>query len=64
MIVLTNLRGTEFALNCDLIETITSNPDTTITLTTGSLHIVLESRDEVIQKTVDYKRRIFQAPQG
>lgn len=60
MIVLTNLRGTEFALNCDLIETITSNPDTTITLTNGTLHIVLESRDEVIEKTVAYKRRIFQ----
>ena len=64
MIVLTNLRGTEFALNCDLIETITSNPDTTITLTTGTLHIVMESRDEVIQKPVDYKRRIFQSQMG
>lgn len=64
MIVLTNLRGTEFALNCDLIETITSNPDTTITLTTGTLHIVRETRDQVIQKTVDYKRRIFQPSQG
>lgn len=59
MIVLTNLRGVEFALNCDLIETITSNPDTTITLTNGALHIVRESRDDVIQRTVDYKRRIF-----
>lgn len=63
MIVLTNLRGSEFALNCDLIETITSNPDTTITLTNGSLHIVLESRDEVIRRTVEYKRRIYQYPQ-
>lgn len=60
MIVLTNLRGAEFVLNSDLIETITTNPDTTITLTNGSLHIVLESRDEVIQKTVDFKRKIFQ----
>ena len=32
MIILTNLRGTEFVLNCDLIEMVTSNPDTTITL--------------------------------
>ena len=59
LIVLTNLRGVEFALNCDLIETITSNPDTTIMLTNGALHIVRESRDEVIQRTVNYKRRIF-----
>lgn len=59
MIVVTNLRGVEYALNCDLIETITSNPDTTITLTNGALHIVRETRDEVINKTIRYKRRIF-----
>ena len=64
IIFLTNLLGTEISLNCDLIETITSNPDTTITLTTGTLHIVMESRDEVIQKTVDYKTRIFQSQMG
>ena len=49
LIVLTNLRGVEVALN----------PDTTIMLTNGALHIVRESRDEVIQRTVNYKRRIF-----
>lgn len=64
MIILTNLRGTEFVLNCDLIEMVTSNPDTTITLTNGTLHIVRESKEEVIKRTIEYKRNIYQYPMG
>ena len=48
-----------FTLNCDLIETITENPDTTILLTNGSLHIVKEPMQEVIDKTVEFRRRIY-----
>ena len=59
MIVLTKLRGERFTLSCDLIETITENPDTTILLTNGSLHIVKEPMQEVIDKTVEFRRRIY-----
>ena len=59
MIVLTKLRGERFTLNCDLIETITENPDTTILLTNGSLHFVKEPMQEVIDKTVEFRRRIY-----
>lgn len=59
MIVLTKLRGERFTLNCDLIETITENPDTTILLTNGSLHIVKEPMQDVIDKTVEFRRRIY-----
>lgn len=59
MIMLTKLRGGEFALNCDLIETVTENPDTTILLSNGNLVIVQESMREVIEKTIEYRRRIF-----
>ncbi len=59
MIVLTKLRGERFTLNCDLIETMTENPDTTILLTNGSLHIVKEPMQEVIDKTVEFRRRIY-----
>lgn len=59
MIILTKLRGEEFALNCDLIETITENPDTTILLTNGNLVIVNESMEEVINKTIEYRRKIY-----
>ena len=59
MIILTKLKGETFALNCDLIETISENPDTTILLMDGKLHIVQESMNEVIDKTVDYRRKIY-----
>jgi flagellar protein FlbD len=59
MIILTKLNGIQFALNCDMIETISENPDTTIFLTNGNIHIVKESMQEVIEKTVEYRRRIF-----
>ena len=35
MIIVSDLRGDEFTLNCDLIETISENPDTTMRLTNG-----------------------------
>lgn len=59
MIVLTKLRGDAFTLNCDLIETVSEKPDTTILMTNGNLYIVRESMQEVIDKTVAYRRRII-----
>lgn len=43
MIKLNNLRGGAFVLNCDLIETISENPDTTIRLVNGQIYIVHET---------------------
>jgi len=59
MIVLTKLNGIEFALNCDLIETISENPDTTIHLTNGNLYIVKESMNDVVTKAIEYKQQTF-----
>ncbi len=59
MIVLTKLNDIEFVLNCDLIETVLENPDTTIRLTDGNMYIVKESMQEVIHKTVAYKKLIY-----
>lgn len=59
MITLNKLRGGEFTLNCNLIETITEHPDTTIVLTNGDIYIVQESMQEVIDKTIEYHRRVF-----
>lgn len=67
MITLHKLNGDEFVLNCDLIETIHENPDTTIRLTTDNLHIVRESAVEVVAATVRYKRSWFEGmlkPEG
>ncbi len=59
MISLTKLNDTEFVLNCDLIETIQENPDTTIRLTTGNIYIVKETMEEVVNATIRYKQATF-----
>jgi flagellar protein FlbD len=62
MIRLKRLNGTEFVLNNDLIKYIESTPDTMITLTTGEKLLVRESIDEVINKSTNFRKRLFQEP--
>ncbi|WP_213974467.1 flagellar FlbD family protein [Tepidanaerobacter acetatoxydans] len=59
MIELTRLNGTKFVLNAELIESVESTPDTVITLTTDKKLVVLEKKDEIINKFIQYKKRIF-----
>lgn len=59
MIKLTKLNDVSFAINCDLIETVLENPDTTIRLTDGNVYIVKESMQEVVEKTIAFKREIY-----
>ncbi|MDR2903351.1 MAG: flagellar FlbD family protein [Clostridiales bacterium] len=58
MIIITKLNDKEIIINCELIELIESNPDTTITMTTGRKIIAKESVDHIIEKTIAYKRGI------
>lgn len=59
MILLKKLNGKEFILNCDLIENIQENPDTTIRLTNGNVFIVQEPMRDVLKEIVEYKQTIF-----
>jgi flagellar protein FlbD len=59
MIELTQLNGTRFVLNCDLIETIENIPETKVALTNGKYFLVLEKREEIIQKVIAFRRSIF-----
>ena len=61
MIHLTRLNRAPLVLNSDLIEHIDVTPDTVITLTTGQILRVRESADEVVERIVDFRRRL-QAP--
>lgn len=58
MIKVTRLNNKEVYVNPDLIETLESTPDTVITLTTGHKIIAIESIDELIDRIVQYKRKI------
>ena len=59
MIELTRLNGTCFDINPDLIEIVDSTPDTVITLTTGRKLIVKESRQEVKNLVLSYRRAVY-----
>lgn len=59
MIKLSKLNGVELVVNCEQIESVEESPDTTITMINGRKILVLESADDIIDKTLEYKRRIF-----
>ena len=59
MIKLIRLNGEEIVVNADLIEIVKATPDTIIILTTDKKILVEESVDEVIDKVIEYKRKVF-----
>ncbi len=59
MIKITKISKKEITINSDLIEKIESNPDTTITMTTGRKIICIESVDDIIDKVIEFKRNIY-----
>ncbi|TGK34360.1 flagellar protein [Leptospira gomenensis] len=64
MILLHRLKGDEFVLNASHIESLEANPDTTITLSNDRKYVVKESVPEVIDKILEYKKRILVFPLG
>ncbi|MGI6383464.1 MAG: flagellar FlbD family protein [Tissierellaceae bacterium] len=65
MIILTSIKDEEFCLNADLIYRIDQAHDTIITLVDGKTLRVKDSTEEIVDKIVDYKRRIFtKLPEG
>ena len=61
MIELTRLNGHHLTVNCDLIKHAEAAPDTVLTLVTGEKLVVLESCEEVAQRTLEYRARIINA---
>ncbi len=59
MIIVTKLNNSQFAVNPDLIERITSQPDTTITMVDGVTYVVLEDLDEVIDLITEYRAKVL-----
>ncbi len=58
MIKLTRLNGQSFVVNAELIKTVESRPDTTIKLINGDTLIVLETMDDVVDRSVEYGRSL------
>lgn len=59
MILVCRLDGKEFVLNSDIIESIEATPDTIITLTSGKKFVVKENVDDIVDKIIQYKQKIY-----
>lgn len=62
MIEVTRLDGTVIYLNPHQVETLELRPDTTITLHSGRQLIVRENYELILEKIVEYRKKI--APWG
>lgn len=60
MITVSRLNSKKFILNCELIKYIEAIPDTLITLTSGEKLMVKESVEQVIEETMNYRKRLYQ----
>lgn len=63
MIKVTRLNGEEFYINPDLIQYIEKTPDTVVTLTNDRKVVVKEEIEEIIERIIAFKQRIYAFPQ-
>ena len=62
MIHLTRMNHAPMVLNSELILHIEATPDTVISLTNGQKIVVREAVDEIVEKVVEFRRRL--SPHG
>ena len=58
MINVTRLNGMEYYINPHHIEAIELRPDTTLLMLSGKYTVVLEKVEEIVDRIVEYRRRI------
>lgn len=59
MITVTSLKGEIFVINHNRIERIHSIPETKIILSNDHYYLVQETVDEIIQKSIEYSKKIL-----
>ncbi len=59
MIEVTKMNGSVITVNAELIEIVEETPDTVITLTSGKKLLVKESRQDIKNLVVLYRKDIF-----
>ncbi len=59
MIILEKLNKEEIVLNSNLIELIETIPETKITLTSGRYYLVAQTAEEVVNRIIQYNRKIY-----
>jgi len=58
VIKVTRLNGKEYYINPHQIESMEIHPDTTLLMLSGKHVVVLEKVDEILDRIVEYRRRI------
>lgn len=61
VIKLTGINNKEVILNAEQIEKLEEVPESVITMLNGNKYIVIESLDEIVDKVIEYKRKIFKS---
>ena len=59
MIVLHRLKGEDFFLNADLVESVEEMPDTVVTLVDGRRIVVSDTADVIAKRIVEYRASIL-----
>ncbi len=59
MIKLQRLDGRQVVVNIDLVEYLEATPDTVVSFASGHKIVVRDEVDDIIQKVVEYRRRIL-----
>ncbi|MFW6007216.1 MAG: flagellar FlbD family protein [Halanaerobiales bacterium] len=59
MIEVNKINGDKIVINADLIESVQTTPDTIITLTNNKKILVEENVEEIIEKVILYRRKVF-----
>ena len=59
MIEVVGINGEEFLINAALIEKIELIPETKITLTTGKYYLVKDTKEEIVNRIIEYNQKII-----
>jgi flagellar protein FlbD len=62
MIHVTRLDGSDVVVNADLVATVERTPDTVLALVTGVRIMVKETVEDIVNKVIDYRRRLQIGP--
>lgn len=63
MIRLTRLNGRQFLVNAELIKFLEETPDTVVTLINGERFLVEENADEIVDRVIEFGKRVRAFPQ-
>jgi flagellar protein FlbD len=59
MIEVKGINGEDLIINSSLIEKIEFIPETKVTLTTGKYFLIKDTKEEVIDKIINYNQKIY-----